>query len=803
MATLVNKIANNISIQCHNIIFKYVEEDLVMSMNIQLLSINSADANWTPAFVDISPTKVILRKLIEVTNLTICLDKRNDIGKIEMCQEPILYRCSMKLHLLRRYNAPTSHRASLLCLDMKSDAMHINISSVQFPMVMRLFNLMQALKDGSLEKRLQQGGQSQAAESTENVDQDGEGFISWAWNMLPTIFPEENQAEESDEIKEHITHFGYEIDQVQVTIKNQESTSTEAHTKRIKYAPLFQLQFDGCRGESIGVGRRWSTFQGSVQRIQVTPFDKCVKCGHTQSVDYFIKSRDTDNSTTDEQREQPSDIDLYHTNWDQYFVDRSADQLRAKEAALVIDICYCLEVPDENSTRLSEVGSDLEQSGLRERHRMRVFTQDLQFQLGPSVAHIVDTLREYADQYNYTPYLEVKPIPNLNQLHPPSSDDYEALMAEVPLRKYDLEMRSTTIEYKLTDHKERSDQKRLQGIALICNLQTTQIDYVTPFYPNRLVFTTCQLPQRPMKLFEACYQRINVNLSSIDMQLGEIKVGYIPHLEAYSREILYPHLWSDTNVLVKDLEVKMPNLEFGNIGGGVLRVLNDIQFGTGLARGVKWKTPTDGPVIQLRLQEIKWNQFETRNTKVQQFKLQNLSGAVGVNLFLQSRPYRDSLNVLDSLLQTPLDEEEVNPAIIMTNLGEITLLCNNQILQLINTVEIPNQGEGRRVEEKSLTRQSSAVEESTSKSTIIKTSINKDHRPKSRRSGSVALESVHSSSEKNATVIVTHPTKDETETVASVRDLFHRYKSKIISLDLKGPMVALDFTDGKCVQRIR
>lgn len=291
MASLVSKIANNISIQCHNIIFKYVEEDLVMSMNIQLLSINSADPNWSPAFVDISPTKVILRKIIEISDLTICLDKRNEIGKIEMCQEPILYRCSMKLHLLRRYNLTTSHKASLLRVDLKSDAIHMNISSVQFPMVMRLFNLLQALKDGSLEKRLLLGANATHPEANENVNSDGEGFISWAWNLLPTVFPEDDTSESSEDINEHIIHFGFVIDDVQMTVKNQETMGDMIvnNTKKVKYQSLVRLQLEGCHGDSIGVGKRWSTFHGGIQSIQLVPFEYCV-CGEPQSLPYFIKS---------------------------------------------------------------------------------------------------------------------------------------------------------------------------------------------------------------------------------------------------------------------------------------------------------------------------------------------------------------------------------------------------------------------------------------------------------------------------------------------------------------------------------
>lgn len=52
--SVVNKIVGNITINCNNLILKYVEEDIVVSMNIKLLTVESADEEWKPAFTGIS-----------------------------------------------------------------------------------------------------------------------------------------------------------------------------------------------------------------------------------------------------------------------------------------------------------------------------------------------------------------------------------------------------------------------------------------------------------------------------------------------------------------------------------------------------------------------------------------------------------------------------------------------------------------------------------------------------------------------------------------------------------------------------
>ena len=48
--SLVKKITNNLSVVCNNLILKYVEDDIVLSINVRTVSSRSADHNWAPAF---------------------------------------------------------------------------------------------------------------------------------------------------------------------------------------------------------------------------------------------------------------------------------------------------------------------------------------------------------------------------------------------------------------------------------------------------------------------------------------------------------------------------------------------------------------------------------------------------------------------------------------------------------------------------------------------------------------------------------------------------------------------------------
>jgi vacuolar protein sorting-associated protein 13B len=48
--SIVTKVINNITIHCNNLILKYVEEDIVLSVNVRFLSMYTVNDKWDPAF---------------------------------------------------------------------------------------------------------------------------------------------------------------------------------------------------------------------------------------------------------------------------------------------------------------------------------------------------------------------------------------------------------------------------------------------------------------------------------------------------------------------------------------------------------------------------------------------------------------------------------------------------------------------------------------------------------------------------------------------------------------------------------
>lgn len=60
-------------------------------------------------------------------------------------QEPLLYRCSMELHLLRSYHNATAKRVSVTRVDIHCGRMDFSLTEQQVPMLMRLVLLGLAL----------------------------------------------------------------------------------------------------------------------------------------------------------------------------------------------------------------------------------------------------------------------------------------------------------------------------------------------------------------------------------------------------------------------------------------------------------------------------------------------------------------------------------------------------------------------------------------------------------------------------------------------------------------------------------
>ena len=81
LQSLMNRIIHNVNIVVNNLILKFVDDDIVLSVNVKSAECYSVNKEWARAFIELSMPELVLRRVVDFHDLTICLDKRNASGR--------------------------------------------------------------------------------------------------------------------------------------------------------------------------------------------------------------------------------------------------------------------------------------------------------------------------------------------------------------------------------------------------------------------------------------------------------------------------------------------------------------------------------------------------------------------------------------------------------------------------------------------------------------------------------------------------------------------------------------------------
>ena len=142
---------NNVSVIVNNLIIKFVEDDIVLSLNVKSAECYAVDHLWNRAFTELSPPEFVLRKSVNFCDLTVCLDKCDASGKIETYQDPLIYRCSISGRLYLKHDSLHAKLPSLTKFDVFCDKFDISLTDTQLPMFIRLIDLIITLYYGTYE----------------------------------------------------------------------------------------------------------------------------------------------------------------------------------------------------------------------------------------------------------------------------------------------------------------------------------------------------------------------------------------------------------------------------------------------------------------------------------------------------------------------------------------------------------------------------------------------------------------------------------------------------------------------------
>ena len=65
LQSIVNRIVNNVNIVINNLILKFVEDDIVLSLNVKSVECYAVNQEWHRAFVDLTVPELVLRRIID------------------------------------------------------------------------------------------------------------------------------------------------------------------------------------------------------------------------------------------------------------------------------------------------------------------------------------------------------------------------------------------------------------------------------------------------------------------------------------------------------------------------------------------------------------------------------------------------------------------------------------------------------------------------------------------------------------------------------------------------------------------
>ncbi|KAJ8353846.1 hypothetical protein SKAU_G00214130 [Synaphobranchus kaupii] len=300
--SLIRRVANNVNIVVNNLILKYVEDDIVLSVNITSAECYTVDDFWECAFMDISAPDLVLRKVISFSECTVCLDKRNGSGKIEFYQDPLLYKCSFRTRLHFTYDNINSKIPAVIKIQTMVESLKLSITDQQLPMFIRIMELGIALYYGEIGGPKEGEGEEpgvharETAVSMPSVEGEGEakalvgqypnpelyaqsgeddeqGWVSWAWSFVPAIVStDEEEAEEGfyqegeeggrprspqqHTPKDPVVSIGFYCTKASVTFKLTETQAESSYysPQKVKSREVLCLEQEGITIEVLMMG---------------------------------------------------------------------------------------------------------------------------------------------------------------------------------------------------------------------------------------------------------------------------------------------------------------------------------------------------------------------------------------------------------------------------------------------------------------------------------------------------------------------------------------------------------------------
>ncbi|XP_017847869.1 vacuolar protein sorting-associated protein 13B isoform X2 [Drosophila busckii] len=585
----VNKIINNINVQCHNIILKYVEDDIVVSMNVQYLSFTPANEKWQNGMVDVHPVNVCMRKLLQISDLTICLDQRNPAGRIDVCQEPVLYRCTLECRVLRKHNINTMSTTSTTRIGVLTKSLDINVSSLQLPMVMRLIKMLLDLKPADMDEdifTIDEPTIAPSASQHQNREERNTVF-QWAWNLLPRLTDTGGSLDSGDVIG-HAFDVGVYAEQLNFMLKNSEYFIDQAmgSIKRIKYTPILRISLGGIYYERSQLKEvDWANVRAGLSSIYMEPLgpyrsDDPIDRSLLNTKEYQNERAYIDKSLFDEYYTF-ADRAWCSNNYDDYFSRITDEYMLFRSPVMAFDIVEYRSsrtMPKQAAeVAASSVTNELKDFGLRVKYRL--LSAGITFHFSQSFLQVKNVISDLVCSLNYQgihadsnndnePTVVTTHQEYANEFM--TYKDFEYLIGFMPTCNYKIELRDMNVQfYPLTNQASHESLSMLPYLRLRVPLATGSV--CGPANPERIVQLITHLQDKPREIVDSCYLTYEFDVKDLTFtalntspEQHNAKLINIPRMTFQYNRLLMPEKWR-TNVAALESAVitaEIINMEF-------------------------------------------------------------------------------------------------------------------------------------------------------------------------------------------------------------------------------------------------
>lgn len=347
ITTVITKsIINNIRYNIDNIIIKFYQKKIGLSINIMNLNMNVANNKWEITTKN-EPFSLESRKLIIITGLTVCLDQINDKNEIEIYDEPIIKKCSFEIRQITKLinnnlnitgataasvervtikNSNLQHRIDILTHELISNisSLHINLLTNLFDIINYIDIYNNIAKNGGTNKKdtLSNNGSeisiASSASTIEEIEQSSiisptiaedisdqhnhrhSSYIPWALNWLSSFFvsnqitrtdmttktrndDNDNTNNSNDEDEEY-----YKMENIiNIGIYLDEfhlilKLSEIFNTNKLRYNPLLEIILKNIFCEIILLDKKWNNIKAGLSSIAIQPL-------HNELINNFRK----------------------------------------------------------------------------------------------------------------------------------------------------------------------------------------------------------------------------------------------------------------------------------------------------------------------------------------------------------------------------------------------------------------------------------------------------------------------------------------------------------------------------------